>query len=77
MARKLTQEINWKPRRQRSLEAPARTTHLQMSLPFIASEVLAGDESRVELVASEPDGPAKDSESAVLHWAPRGEGRSD
>ena len=71
MARKLTQEINWKPRRQRSLEAPARTTRLQMNLPFVVSEVLAGDESRVELVAPEPGEPPTQSQPAVLLWEPR------
>ena len=71
MARKLTQEINWKPRHQRSLEVSAHATHLQMSLPFVVSDVLAGDESRVELVAPEPGEPLAQSQPAVLLWEPR------
>lgn len=78
MARSAKEEIPWKPRRQRRLEVQARVAHLQHNLPSIVREVFAGDESRVDAVASaEPIKPPKKSKFAVLLWEPRGDGRSD
>lgn len=76
MARKLTQEINWKPRRQQGLEGATSGVHVQMHLPFIVNEVLAGDENRVELVAAEPGELPQTAQPAVLPWEPRSSARN-
>ncbi len=74
MARKVTQEINWKPRRQRNLEVPARGAHVQLHLPIVMGDVLAGDESRVELTAPEPGELPSPFQPAALPWEPRSDG---
>ena len=74
MARKLTQEINWKPRRHRNLEVPTRGAHVQMHLPIVMGDVLAGDENCVELIAPEPGELPKPFKPAALCWEPRSSG---
>jgi hypothetical protein len=76
MARKVTQEINWKPRRVRNLEHKARLTRLQASLPELMRGMLAGDESRVVPVAEEPDQSQAKSKSTLLLWEPRSQQRN-
>ncbi|MBI5799565.1 MAG: hypothetical protein HZA92_02400 [Verrucomicrobia bacterium] len=71
MARKVSQEINWKPRRQRNIEVLARVAHLQKNLPSVVRDVFAGDESRVEPVPPDAVDLPKKSKFAVLLWEPR------
>lgn len=76
MARKVTQEINWKPRRVRNLEHKARLARLQASVPELMRGVFAGDESHVVPVAAEADESPKKSKSTLLPWEPRSQQRS-
>ena len=76
MARKVNQEINWKPRRLRNQELRARLARLQESLPEVVRGVFAGDESRVVPVGEEPAETPKKSKFAVLLWEPRSQQRN-
>ena len=76
MARKVNQEINWKPRRLRNIETQARLALLQKSLPEVVRDVFAGDESHVEPVAPETVIRPKKSKFAVLLWEPRSQERN-
>lgn len=74
MARKVTPEINWQPRRPRALVVPTRGAHVQLHLPLVMSDVLAGEESRVELTAPEPGELPNPFNPAALPWQPRSDG---
>ena len=77
MARIVTGEISWKPRRSRKAEAAALFEKQQPWLPFAPQEIFAGDEGHVVPVTSELTFSGKKTKPATLPWSPRGEGRED
>jgi hypothetical protein len=76
MARTITGEISWRPRRSRKANAAA-DSHLQPWLPFAPGEIMAGDECNIVPVTGEFQPHLAASQGPSLAWQPRGERSED